>query len=404
MREGEIAPIAHVRQAFAAGLQYIEQLRVAGEPAGYDSEEDEPRSATAQWLTIHDAWVEFTNFTKDQVESIWRPLNDSMMAERHRGPQAISTTMDQLIHYLMWLKTGMNYATLSKLVGLKGTSRIEDNINRVRGHLIHTLSAKWWTNRRRPRFFDDNRFPMVGLIVDAHTIQICPPKMNHRDAKVYFDGKNRVYGFKTEVAVMRQPPHYCLFVSDSVPASKHDYELHKEICHQYLDYLHLTEEEHAHVNNDPNRQFWPILADKGYTGPAEDTHPIKRIVPYKNAFLNEQVQFNAALNPIRVVVEQFFGRCTTLFATTAKPWRWDWSHFDDDWKISCLLANEHIQAHALAQEDATLQLGLLRVRLTRHQEQQRKKKAQTARSRQRTAERLAQFGPYAGRRNAHDLY
>lgn len=389
-----MVPIGNVRRAFQAGMERLEAARQVGLAAGYDSEEEEPVSRAATYLTEHDAWVEFTNFTQDQVESLWRPMNDAMLAERHRGPQAASTTMDQLIHYLSWKKNGLDYATNSKIFGLKGTSRFEDNLNRVRTHLLEVLVRKWWTNRRRPQFDDGNRFPMVGLIIDGHTSEISPPRMSYNDAKVYYDGKNYIYGLKNEVAVSPVPPHYCLFVSDHVPASVHDYELHKRTYVTYGEYLHCTPEEAAHVHNNPDQQFWPLMGDKGYTGPAADTHPLKRIVPFKGALLAEQVAYNADHKALRVVVEQFFGRCAKLFLTVSGKWKWDWSHFDVDYQLACLLANEHIQAHALLDEDRQLWLGLLRLRITRHEEKTQKKRRQVIRSRERTATRLAQLGPY----------
>lgn len=108
-RTGEgIAPIGTVRQALQRAALWIDQAREAGHAGGYDSDEDEPTSPTQRYLDEHDAWKEFTNFEKNEVVAIWRPYQDIMAAQRHRGPVAQSSPMDQLIHYMAWLKTNMD--------------------------------------------------------------------------------------------------------------------------------------------------------------------------------------------------------------------------------------------------------------------------------------------------------
>ena len=34
--------------------------------------------------------------------------------------------------------------------------------------------------------------------------------------------------------------------------------------------------------------YWPIMADKAYIGPSDDTEPIKRIVPTRGGLLSQQ--------------------------------------------------------------------------------------------------------------------
>jgi hypothetical protein len=69
------------------------------------------------------------------------PLNAAMAALRHRGPIPHSTTMDDLLLYLIWLKSGMDYATIAKIFKMS-ESRLEDDLNRVRGPLLQSLESK----------------------------------------------------------------------------------------------------------------------------------------------------------------------------------------------------------------------------------------------------------------------
>lgn len=136
-------PIRVMREAFNRANVWIDAAREAGRGAGVDLDDDEPTSATQRYLDDNDAWKQVTNFTKNELVEIWRPFNDRMAAERHRGPAPESGSMDHLVHYLAWLNTGIDYATLSKMLGVK-ESRFEDNIGRARGYLFETLSQKWW--------------------------------------------------------------------------------------------------------------------------------------------------------------------------------------------------------------------------------------------------------------------
>jgi hypothetical protein len=194
--------------------------------------------------------------------------------------------------------------------------------------------------------------------------------VSFEDAKVYYDGKNEMYGLKVEIAVHVVPPHYCMFVSDSVPASKHDYMLHKEIYENYLPYLRMTPDELARAPDDFNGHYWYIMGDKGYVGPNDDTEPIRRVVPYRGTNLNEaQTTWNANVNRRRVVVEQFLGRMVTLWTVFRTKWRYDHAHFDTDMAIACMLTNHHLENTELHDDDRDM---LLRLRIMRRQKKQQK--------------------------------
>ena len=133
-----------------------------------------------------------------------------------------------------------------------------------------------------------------------------------------------------------------MFVSSHVPGSVHDYDLHKQIYHTYGEYLRMSEEEVARLEDNVDPPFWPVMGDKEYTGPDHDTEPIKRIVPAKGPLLNQhQRARNLVINRKRVVVEGFFGRLCNLWAVFRNTWRYDRASFDEDFTIACLLTNEH---------------------------------------------------------------
>ena len=79
----------------------------------------------------------------------------------------------------------------------------------------------------------------------------------------------------------------CLYPTH-VPGSVHDYELHKEVYRNYIEYLHMTPVEIARQEEVIELPYWPIMADKAYIGPSDDTEPIKRIVPTRGGLLSQQ--------------------------------------------------------------------------------------------------------------------
>jgi hypothetical protein len=180
-----------------------------------------------QWMKDGGNFEDMTNFYENTIMEIWRLLDAVMEGEKHRGPNAHTTTTDHLLIYLVWLKSGLNNTILGHMLNLSPTL-VEDSLNRVRGHLHQPLHNRWWNTRMRPQLERVRTLPPYGLIIDGHTTQIGRPVMSFEDAKAYYDGKNEMYGLKVEIAVHVVPPHYCMFVSDSVPAFKHDYMLHKE--------------------------------------------------------------------------------------------------------------------------------------------------------------------------------
>ena len=116
-----------------------------------------------------------------------------------------------LICYLSWAKLGLDYVNLAFLLGNISSSRVEENILRIRPKLKTTM-FQWWFDQlpQRPLLLADTPFPHIALLVDATTTPCFHPRGCFEDAKVYYNTKNKIYGLKTEVAVTAQPPYFAL--------------------------------------------------------------------------------------------------------------------------------------------------------------------------------------------------
>jgi hypothetical protein len=258
-----------------------------------------------------------------------------------RGPKPRSTWLDALLQYLIWLKLGLDYKRLAALLQLP-VGRLTEDVKRVRPVLRETLEFEWWGggSRMRPEPVPQSPWPQVALLIDSHSTEVFRPKTRFAEGRLYYDGHNRIYAVKSEVAVRATPPHLCLFVSPHQPGSLHDYRIHREVYPRLLPFLTKTPAEHTALPLDQAAPAWSVMGDKGYVGPATDTPGEVRVVPHRPARTEQELEFNQVLSSHRVPVEHFFGRVVRSFAVMRNVYRWDHEHFDDDFTVCCLLVNE----------------------------------------------------------------
>ena len=254
-----------------------------------------------------------TGFTEDEINRLYQMTQPFCVTVRQPGPRPRSSWLDMIVCYLAWAKLGCDYPKLALLLGGISATRLEDNIKQIRPVLKDTLIQKWFDSPQRPRPLTDTPFPHVALLVDAHTMPCYRPKAQFDEAKIYFDGKNQIYGLKTEVAVSAQAPYYCTHVSSSVPGSVHDFELFKKGYERYLTFLMKLPAEHAALVGDQDDCYWALLCDKGYIGPDDASPDVRRICPVKNPQNHNDRMMNNLKAQKRVMIECFFGRLLGLF-------------------------------------------------------------------------------------------
>jgi len=316
-------------------------------------------------------------------------MQPQIASVKRRGPPPKSSWMDALLCYLIWARSASQFADLAAKVQMT-ESRVEDNIARVRPLLNATLQATWWKERVRPEPLVGTDFPHVAVLIDSTTIQVFRPKAPFEEAKIYWDGKNKLYGVKAEVVVTAMKPHYCMFASRHTVGSIHDYERHKQLYSDYLPYLVKTPREVQSLPNDHPR-FWAAILDKGYTGPATDTPDLRRIVPKKGQLTQGERANNEKINRIRVPVEQYLGRLNQLWGIVRGVYRWDHQNFDLDFQNACLLTNESIKRRELNEQERTWYLKYLSQRLEHQEQQEAKRTEQLHQCSERKKQRLSHY-------------
>ena len=182
--------------------------------------------------------------------------------------------------------SGSELDKLAAILKIK-ESTMQAAIKRIRPILNSCLVARWFTpeTRVRPKVLTNTRFPYVGLLTDAMSVQIYHSRLPFAEAKIFFDSKNGYYALKKEVAVTADAPHYALFSQPGAVGSKHDYATFKEAYKTYLPYLQKTLQERQVLGGDSklgdvirSRLCW---TSGGYAWSSEDdsekgnTHPCR---------------------------------------------------------------------------------------------------------------------------------
>jgi len=355
-----------------------------------EDEDDEGSMLTGKlcdFLEHQQKWCEVTNFTSEEIEDLLQRLQPYIAKSRKRGPQPKSTWGDHLICYLTWANLAQNSGFTFKMK----ESQFSDNVGRIRPILKKALMEQWWGERPRPVPLENTPLSYVGLLVDATTIQVYRPYDTFEKAMIYWDGKNHIYGLKKEVAVQASKPHYALFTSEKEVGSVPDFQIHKNNFQQYLQYLIKLPNERNGLPHDLNEPCWAILGDQAYVGEPSKTPNERRMYPKKNPHLTTDRESNKEMEKIRVPVEHFFGRLKGLWGILRETYRWDHSHFDDDFDICVLLTNEHIRVHELLHQDYKMHKQILSSQKDAFETKERKRKLKEVRYKQNKLRRLKEL-------------
>jgi hypothetical protein len=333
------------------------------------------------WKLLKDnnSFVSLTNFSETDFIGIFNEIQLSIAKFRNRGPNPKLAWEDQLLITLIFYKSGMDFGKLGSFLNLTEFS-VRESVVRIREILYNSLKDKWLENRFRPTPIENTNYPHIGLLCDSTSVPVFRSRARFEEEKIYYDGKNKIYALKKEVAVMAKAPHYALFFSKAEPGSIHDYTIFKKNYNQYISYLRKTTEERdlPLLNLDTAFPNWGILLDRGYIGPATDTPELRKITLKKNVTTVMDQASNLELSQLRCPVERFFGRLKCLWKIFTSEFRLDHAHFDMDFDICCLLTNESIERKQLAVEDGDFYLKLNQYKLTITEAKEKKRKLESS--------------------------
>jgi hypothetical protein len=244
------------------------------------------------WATIMEegAFSELVGLPSAVVEDIYRDAQPELAAARRRGPRPKLGWLDHLLVIMMLYKLGTTVGGLAARINVK-ESTLADAITRIRPILNQTLHNRWWEARSRPKEFAQQGYRHVAALGDSTSLEVHRPG-RFEEAKAYWDGKNKIYALKKEVAVMASPPYFALFSSKGFLGSIHDYSHHKSYYRNYLPYLRKTQQEKRALAHDQQHEYWAMVLDKAYVGPPQDTPGLRRITPFKPARTQREKEAN----------------------------------------------------------------------------------------------------------------
>ena len=162
-----------------------------------------------------------------------------------------------------------------------------------------------------------------------------------------------MYGYKPQVSAL--PNGIPLAGSYHDLGSMSDLNMFRSMAHFHR---RATKNEHESLTPDhgPLRTLCPInlaiLTDKGYKGAADILRvlsPMKK--PTHGRLFVDDERSTAELSSDRVVVENFFGRQSSLWAIIGSKFTWSESCYDSIFQFSVALTNLHIGWHALRKGD-----------------------------------------------------
>jgi hypothetical protein len=326
-----------------------------------------------------------TGFKEEELWNFWCGLQPHLEAHRTRGPKPKIAPLDAMLALLMLYKLNWTLGELSTWLKVKETT-LRGALERIRRPFLELLRQRWNPDKFRPKPLEGN-YPYIGLIGDTTSMEVFRPRGRFEEAKIYWDGKNKIYALKKEVAILPYPPYFALFFQKGRVASMHDYSILQDTQASYSSFLKKTPREQIELGNDRDLR-WGILFDKAYVGPEEDTPGLRRIFISKRPRNEAERTRNTQLSKIRVNIERWFGRLKQLWKFARDVYTHDHRFFDEHFEIMGLLTNEHIRVMELTAEDRSYYRAYLKERRSTAEEKLEKRRRQYAGYKERKQRRL----------------
>ncbi len=337
-------------------------------------EEEVEENPIFQEYDEKDLFVRLTNFNKLSVEDLDHSMKPQWEMLSGRGKKSSISRLDCLTILLTFYKSGVEIDNLAISVNRKATA-VRNAINRTRPVLLLTLEERWLKSLPRPVPLAVPGFSDVALLLDSTSFEVYRKLADFQESKILYDGKNRIYALKKEVAVSASPPYFALFIRKSAVGSMHDFQMFKSGMDRYKNYLRILPSD---VDPLTNRTDWSICADKGYIGEVDGITMVTPKKKQRNARLTHQeLIYNRDVAKVRIPVEQFFGRLKSCWRILANTYRMDHANFDTDADNCILLTNELIKISNLSDVDLRAYKRNVELRKAEAiQKYERKRKAQ----------------------------
>lgn len=291
------------------------------------------------WSITDEQCKTLTNFTTSDINNLYYILNDLFSTLRSKkGRKPPIEEIDQLLLFLYYFKT---YSPLKQIsLFFKASPTYIADVLKKMISLFRPVLESEFIVKYRSLSIDEpfSDFPVVKLVIDC-TVQEIPRYSNSfKDNKIFFSNKHKKYCLKRESAHIING--MCVFISKPYPGSRHDFNVFKDMLPYYKEFL---------KKNDAEDDFFSVMVDKGYEGikkylPAEIPYKGKNITSIEN-------KYNKKLARERIIVENFYGRCKTLWKIAREKYRGELEDYENINTIAIALTNFHLNNNPLRKKD-----------------------------------------------------
>ena len=311
------------------------------------------------------AVVEMTSFALNEFNALWNVVEEKVESEWNTGRGRKSQhyyPKDVLFMLLSTLKDAGHWDFSGKMFGVKGPTFERMNIgfaDKVVNILYETVVLRWKERYTMERLIKDNstfRHYKFALYATDVTFQNSNrPGGNHEEAKRYFSNKHKLYGYKSEVSVL--PNGIAIGCTPHQPGSVSDLTIFRKNIKWHQAALSKTEHEaRSYPDVGPMAEehdgLWAVLTDKGYQGAADVIRAIMLKKKSKGGSLShDDLRINRKISSDFIIVENVFGRLSTLWAIMANRSRWDEKQYDKIFRLCLSLTDLHVKWHPLRDED-----------------------------------------------------
>jgi DDE superfamily endonuclease len=281
------------------------------------------------------AIIILTDFTCSEFDMLFHKLEDGILTCYNvgRGHCSPCTAKDSLLMLLTVLKRGETWGVMALYFKI-ATSTFARQMDKMLDIVANVAYKCFVQNALK-------RFTMKALVYIGYTFSAylyahyaTEVRFHHsywqsatmKEALPYFSGKHWLHGLKTEASVL--PNGLAIYVLPYQKGAVCDVVILHETMKQHHEMTLKMDVDSAMADTGELHkeypQRWAVLADKGYVGAAEPLQVVHPSKTRRNHPPDKLVtEANSTISSNRIIVENWFGRLTTLWGLMAKKYCWD---------------------------------------------------------------------------------
>ncbi|KAE8891200.1 hypothetical protein PF003_g24632 [Phytophthora fragariae] len=307
--------------------------------------------------------MQSTNFSEEEINMLWRVVEEHVVLRwnvgrgkkcKYGGKDVMFMMLTALKHCGKWDVVAsvfkINPPTFQKMI-MKFTEMISPF---VYARFVEDTNTKWSMRELVVAGKTFSNFACARYATDVTFQQANIPYGLCEGRSIYFSGKHKLHGYKVEVSVL--PTGKAINCTSHHPGHVSDIEIFRRNQAFHSQNMKKSEankrlqDEGPLVTEYPDE--WAHLADKGYQGLSSH---FRAITPNKKqpgeTLSIEQLEENDRIAHDRVLVENYFGRLTSLWAVASDKYRWSESSYDTLFRTCVALTNFHVHLNPLRSAD-----------------------------------------------------